>query len=714
MTPAPHITSLTATNLKRFPTLNLTLAPFTVITGANGSGKTSIADAIQLATIGCVPRMGRKGPSTAKLMGPGQTLAVSAMMSNALSYTRAWKRSKAGGLTKTDDKCPAATSGLPVICFDLEQFTAGNAQQRAAMIAARYGLEGDPKKTIMDAARKAWPLLPQVPVKATDFADWAEEVEEWLAEGLKNSKSAATRMLATLEGLTGLDSGTTSPAVEVATINAAREAVGAAALAVDQNNALISDLNAERDQKGHELDQMEQGGSTSAPARALADLETEKAKVIAAIRQLAEREQASKQGEQRAAGIRQNLDAAKTRLEAIRSWLTVNDRPAQLDLETLPPVPDMFDINEACDDAAKLVLNAERELAVAAAAILTGDKCACCGAPREAWDEATTWQAQEHKTTVEGRLAEAKGMQQAAHKRRHEALTIQTAHDDQSTEKLRHQTATEAWETKSEQATHTETLISSLSEQLASLPTFSPEDAEELSALFREEGELDGLIAQHKTHADYHAACLAMDEITAKLDHAELAAPQLAQELEDAQANATSLDTAKAEHDQAQAQAATRKQATDEHKKAADEQDGWNKALGAFRDTCKAETIKIFEPLLVTVRKLTRDCLPTELSNRGLEFGRFEGAHFIPYDAFSKSEQAVTLAGITAALAAEGTGVVIIDELNNVDAAKQIRLVANLTEALADGTIAQAILLDNQPVPAYTLPQGAARHTLAA
>ncbi len=109
--------------------------------------------------------------------------------------------------------------------------------------------------------------------------------------------------------------------------------------------------------------------------------------------------------------------------------------------------------------------------------------------------------------------------------------------------------------------------------------------------------------------------------------------------------------------------------------------------------------------------------MPSELSNKGLDFGRYEGAHFVPFEAFSGSEQAVTVAAIAAALAAKGQGILFIDEANNIDAKKRGRFMANLAEAITAGTIAQAILLDNAEANAYdNLPAmaGAKLHKLAA
>lgn len=697
----PYISHLTLTNIKAAPKFDLELSPLTLIHGPNGQGKSAIADGLALGLLGYHPSLGKSGPAIQKLAGPGKEFGSMVNFSDGTRISRSWKRTKTGA-----SKLPGSDASPPIdlASLDPSAFLGAKDAKRAAMIAARYGIEGDPKAAILAKVRAALGTFDFIPPNEEDFSAWAEQIEEVLADKRKEAGAIKRRMTATLEGMTTLD---TAPPPRVS-----REAIEAARTAKAGLAARIQELNSKALAVNREISSLPEGypvreGRTEAELReALARIEKEIAPLEEAYRAY-----------QQAEALRSSIVSAITKkgqsLKTRRLWLDENGIQAEWHPEwmgenqSLPYWKEIFD--KQISNLEKQVVTANRTLVTAAGTVkaaqdnaLTGAECPCCGAVRAVWDAQKIWDSEEALVAAQAGHAEAEKALADLESEIHISRTRKA-----EVESLLAIVAANAQRMAAQSEYDREVAeLAEQQEQLGHLPCWEHEQQEDLDALREEERVIGEELADIAREAEAVKGHEKRRTLEGQLDELQIERDRANIESEAAIEALAELEKAQAEVDAATARAAEVEKARKEAAAAAQEETIWDSALEIHRKECNAETVKVFKPLLDFARQITDGCLPTPLDNNGLTLGRFDGAHFITLDTFSGSEKAVALAGIVTALAATGSGLVMIDEFSTFDDAKKGRFVDNLAAAIERGDIAQAVLLDSRNFPGEMPPVG--------
>lgn len=699
----PYITSITAQNIKQAADTSIDLSPLTIIQGDNGSGKSAIKDALNLALLGYHPDLGKKGPALAKLAGPGLVFGGKVKFSNGAFVSRSWKKTKTGASAQpgNDDIPPLDLSTL-----EPGAFLSLTPAKQAALIAARSGIEGDPKQAIIDKVKASLPAtLADALALPTeeDFSLWAEQFAELLAESSKEAGAVARRMTTTLEGMMSLEADVVET-ISREVIEAARQVKAEAAAYARRLSGLVSE-------KEQELDGMAPMPSGyDLPEKSATELRAELDQVEYLLRpylvQYAEYSASASARralnlnvetiEQAVKRRRLKLDATEPRPEISRppGW---EDQPNATVTAALNSI---LEQERKAHTAAQVYQGrAEVTLQAVEAQALTGSACSCCGATRAHWDEQKVWDSEQAIETAKIVLktAQASTAEKAANieqieesvatwKAYLESLAYNADRDAQVSELARN-----------------ELELTEARAKLSELPVWEMDQAEAKEELEETKADLERDIASHASQAELSGRQQARTALEAELatlrqqsQEAATTAENAAQELAALEAKATAADAAAA---RALEQEKARKQAEDEGAKKA----AWDIARDVLAKACNEETVKVFKPLLEVARQITDGCLPTDLDNNGLELGRFDGAHFIGLSTFSTSEKYAATAGILCALAAQGSGFVLIDEFSTFGDSKKVRFVENLAAAIEAGTLAQAILLDSRAYPG-TLP----------
>lgn len=699
-----HITSVTATNLKSSESLEHKLAPLTLITGQNGAGKSAIIDALYLATLGYHPLRGKTGPAIAELAGPGMQLSAHVEFSDLKGVTRSWKRT-AKGLSVTlagPDEPP-----FDLVSLDPNAFLSANIEKRAAMIAARFNIEGDPKAAILAAVRKALGSYDKefkLPAKMPeDFAEWVESVSEVLKAGKSAAASMKKRMKATLEGKAALTDGA-PPSVDAQALDDARTSKARFTAAIEEARKTAAQALADI----RELPQ----AHGEPPDLNEAVLKDRLVKVEEALSLIEAQRLDFTRSESSRRLITSSIATNRQRAKSLSLWLDENPEVSLVEPEEITSGGDtgpkgvrhfedeIFHLESAIHRIEQSLATMKGELAGERKNQLVGETCPCCGAKRDAWDEQQTWEREEAFTALSEKIIET----EKADKQKREELSAAKA--TLARVKGYFQALTDAQERDAKAKEH-EALNAEhakLEAELSGLPLWTMEQAEELDALTDEKAELEEKIEIVANHREAIEAKVEHDRLEAIINGAQTARDMAAADLEKAEQELAALEAKAKAYAEYEANQKERDKAQNEYDNADKELTAWGAALDELQTASDAETVKVLKPMLEIARKLTRDCLPTELDHKGLDIGRWVGAHFVKLSTFSKSEQAVALAGITAALAASGSGLVILDEFSTLDPRKKVAFLENVIAAIEDGTLAQAILIDNQPFPPITFP----------
>ena len=117
-----------------------------------------------------------------------------------------------------------------------------------------------------------------------------------------------------------------------------------------------------------------------------------------------------------------------------------------------------------------------------------------------------------------------------------------------------------------------------------------------------------------------------------------------------------------------------------------------------FVDELQAEAVAAaFGPMLALANRIAGPVLNGVLEYRNGEIGRMKGRNWISHATFSGSEQAVTFAALTVALAAltkSPLRIAIVDEMDRLTSANKVALIECVKLAIAQGIIDQCICCD--------------------
>lgn len=143
------------------------------------------------------------------------------------------------------------------------------------------------------------------------------------------------------------------------------------------------------------------------------------------------------------------------------------------------------------------------------------------------------------------------------------------------------------------------------------------------------------------------------------------------------------------------AEAATKLKAAEKAETTRVEADIWKKVRQFVEDEQQEAVAAAFKPLLITANKIAGAVLKSPLTYRDGELGRMDGRTWVSHHTFSGSEQAVTFAAISVALAVHSPlRIAIVDELDRLTLENKKALMEAVTVAVADGTLDQFIGCD--------------------
>jgi hypothetical protein len=109
-----------------------------------------------------------------------------------------------------------------------------------------------------------------------------------------------------------------------------------------------------------------------------------------------------------------------------------------------------------------------------------------------------------------------------------------------------------------------------------------------------------------------------------------------------------------------------------------------------------------FKAILALANMLVGDLLKSPLCYKDGDIGRWEGARFVTYRTFTGAEQAMAFSAISVALATESPfKLVLLDEMNRIDMANRVALIARIKSIIASGLIDQFIGADCEMSAAY-------------
>src|SRR6185295_5982000 len=120
------------------------------------------------------------------------------------------------------------------------------------------------------------------------------------------------------------------------------------------------------------------------------------------------------------------------------------------------------------------------------------------------------------------------------------------------------------------------------------------------------------------------------------------------------------------------------------------------KAIVKSVETVQAEMVtEAFGTILEDVNQFTDGILLTPLSYHGGELGRWSNRTWIPHRSFSGTEQLISCAGISVALARQSPiKIVLLDELGRLTVDNKRKLIDKLLTLTANGFIDQAVCVD--------------------
>lgn len=686
------IQKLQAQNLNR-RSFDYTLAPLTIVTGDNAAGKSTIADAIKLATLGNVPGYPATNAGIMDNFASGPSLTVAIETARG-SFIRSW--------TRTGKSVKSGSTGDEQIAKDLapsflngEAFLAAKPAARANMLRTAFELEGDPKEIVIEAVGGIAGIQPSKEIIGLPFDEFVAKYLEELAAAASGHRANIKRMKGTIQGITQLDADVVGSSVTKADVAAAREAVTKAAQALGSAEQALRAIGT--------VAECEKPVQTRENAQAqLMVLEPDAKAKDSALRDGSARYNAELAAYK--AGVRMYDDQMSRHTVALQQFEEAASKAAEVEitiqiarqyLEETKAVADGF---RELQEKAKLTKElhtaamgkadvAQAELDTLSAGVSDGCTCQTCGAAKEYW-KAEYLKLASEKIEI-------------ASRKRDDALEVRSnaaATAAKISEELERSLAVMAKREVVLALVEADEILKENPKPEGGIPVPPPEfDSEKMSAELYEiecqiQEEKDTLDAwdKYEKYIDYLEAKKITEKLVADATAVHAQAQARAEELQakfDAGAAAAESE-------------AKKKQAEDELTKAEEDLAEVEATADTVKATAAKESEKTLAPLLAIVNTFTKGILTPGISNVGLDIGRWHGAQWQPIARLSGAEKAMVVAALSVALASVGSKIVLIDEFSVIDDKWKPMFLANLREAFDAGKIEQAIVLDNRPIEA--------------
>lgn len=628
----------------------------TAIIGANGTGKTTIANAVAFVLSGKVPGLPKTNGGIMDALGSTLRMGATVTIGDA-TYDRALIRS--GKSIKGEAKHPAPADLLPPSMLDLEPFLAATPKGRASMI---LGACGASVPSLLEALLRETGLERFVSA-GTEALDDAQDILAKVDEAAKKQASGYAASIKDMRGtLSGLEVLDTSP------------------LAFPAGRPL-AELRAEVNRMERELSSLlgEARAIASRPAPVQPAGDRPNGTAEAFERQLAEAQRtlataraelAQAQSDRRAWD---HWQAERARLEAKvaeaqKAYQAIAERGEPMDVDKL---------NEELQSHSLKAAQARAKIDEAKKDVLTDkDVCPCCGAKAEYWNreasdkhDLAAWERDIAASTKRMEEIRATLNQAAAVSRASDAVLRATA-------------ALEAQQPAEATRYDVDACQAAVDE--------SAESCDMLTAEARKARAWDAYEAAAKT-AEQDAARMAQLDMTQA--NLQAAITQASAALRDAEAREDAENERKARE-------ATRQQAADRLTELEKEEAEFKAARQSWQDGVHRIMDEALRDVLKVCETFTAGLFASPLTVHDLELGRYEGTAWVPLDAFCGSDKRVAVAAVQAALASnhDGFKLVILDEFGTIDPARKPAVLANLVAAVKAGLVDQAWVMDNRAI----------------
>lgn len=640
----------------------------TAIIGANGTGKTTIANAVAFVLSGKVPGLPKTNGGIMDALGSTLRMGASVEISQQLTengkhmantYDRALIRS--GKSIKGEAKRPAPADLLPPVMLDLEPFLAATPKGRASMI---LGACGASVPSLLEALLKETGLERFISA-GTEAMDDAQDILAKVDEAAKKQASGYAASIKDMRGtLSGLEVLDTSPLASLA-------------------GRPLAELRAEVNRMERELSSLlgEARAIASRPAPIQPAGDRPNGTAEAFERQLAEAQRtlataraelAQAQADRRAWD---HWQAERARLEA---KVAEAQKAYQAIANGWEPV-DVDKLNEELQSHSLKAAQARTKIDEAKKDVLTDkDVCPCCGAKAEYWNreasdkhDLAAWERDIAASTKRMEEIRATLNQAAAVSRASDAVLRATA-------------ALEAQQPASDTALRYDV------DTCQAAVDDAAESCDMLTAEARKARAWDAYEAAAKT-AEQDASRMAQLDMTQANLQASIA--QASAALRDAEMREA------AEYER-KAREATRQQAADRLAELEKEEAEFKVARQAWQDGVHRIMDEALRDVLKVCETFTAGLFTSPLTVHGLELGRYEGTAWVPLDAFCGSDKRIATAAVQAALASNHKGfrLVILDEFGTIDPARKPAVLANLVAAVKAGLVDQAWIMDNRDI----------------
>lgn len=725
------LTTIQATALKG-QTFTHQLGPCTIFAGLNDAGKTARADAVRLVLLGHLPSLGKTNAATFALSS-GAKMSVGADIEGLGPVRREWTAK--GKTVKATEAGTEALPETPLVLLDAAEYFGQSDAGRVKMLW--QVLQVDPAKwspgAVLDAIAKAlgqnemampsgWRLQHQ---PNESLQSWMERLGDTLTLKLSEANAEVRRWEQTKQGITaaGLEETPVDPGQVAAALQQAQQRLQELVAEHAKLKQVVEQQTNQGEHQARVKARMarlrEAIGDTPLPAgtpeeidRQIEEITAERATLVEQ-RRTAEREaaqyartmdrlaeiQRTMQVEQTVAAM---LPDRRTLLAGLEARLadSPEDQSENVMKALTAATRAKADVlaRQRANDAAQEAL--ERE----AKAMVTKPHCPICGTQGEKFHEQVEELYKKRRSHLQGEAVEIS--------KEFTTLTqAETKAQAAQNDLLRAQKARQSLERQigdgktqvqiSEAAAKTVELLRAEAASIGTPEKPRMPDAGQVQQL----SERVERLTQDRLRID-HANTLAAAEEELRsisIDGAEDAEMRAADMEDSIAALREKLEELEQQRKRAANQAGdrTRLAQADEAQTKAEAEVSALKVAQSTLATAKAKLIQeTMRPLLDRVNQFTTGILDTPLEFRDGEIGRYKAGTWVPVRCFGGTHQAVTHAGIQAALGMQAPArIVIVDELGRFDARNKRRFMENVLKAQREGLLEQFIGIDVDGAP---------------
>jgi hypothetical protein len=720
------LTTIQATALKG-QTFTHALGAATIFTGRNDAGKTARRDAVLLTLLGYLPELGKTNTATFALCN-GTKMSVGADIEGHGPVRREWKSS--GKSVKATE---AGTDGLPetpLVLLDAGDYFGKSDAARVQMLWQTLNV--DPAEWTPDAilaklksaVGDRWATLP---ADVNTAVEKGETLQAWMERLGDELKAAASTAAAEVRRWEQTAQGITAASLQETPVDASKVEADIATVTrrleeLTREHARLSEIaraqstGADRQAtvKGRIADLTTRIGEEPLLPRTpdsleeeAAELEQRRAALLAERSKLEQQATEARRALDRLEQLQERLAEAQREATALSDAQSILARMegqlAELGEDSLEHVQDALNAaNRARADAeARQRANDEAQARLEAEAkdMVTKPCCPICGTRGEKFHELVEKRFADERARLQGEAVQISRDYQEAGAA---LLKAQTAQNDaikaQRTRQGLERQIGEARlsvhraEAAADRVANVQGEITAMGNpQVPVLPATT--ELEQLAAsiahLRREANRIR--LNENLATAQEELRAIAIEGD----DDAEQRAAEMEDHIEAQRARLAELDT---QRQAAANQAADKKrlaQAAEEKERATAE----GATIADVRESLgiqKAALIKAtFGPLLETANRFTAGILDTPLEYRDGEIGRYKKGSWVPVRCMGGTHQAVTYAGIQAALGSSAPAkIVVVDELGRFDRENKRKFVANVLAAIQAGVIEQFVGID--------------------